>query len=209
MACCDVNGLNRIFSKLPARLAASLYAWRGPSQHTRSFAAELPDPRSKRVLDIGGGLGALSLALLERGAGHVQLVEVSRAFMETAERLAERAGKRERFDFVLGDAATLEALREADIVVLDRVVCCYPEPEALLRRAASLSRSVLAFTFPIETPLTRWTIRCNNNLMRLLRVPYRAFLHDPAVLRKAATSRGHRLADQRRLSDWQLWVFQK
>ncbi len=209
MACCDVNGLNRIFSKLPARLAASLYAWRGPSQHTRSFAAELPDPRSKRVLDIGGGLGALSLALLERGAGHVQLVEVSQAYLREAEKLAERADQRSRLTCLLGDAATLPELAEADIVVLDRVVCCYPDPEALLRRAASLSRSVLAFTFPVETPLTRWTIRCNNNLMRLLRVPYRAFLHDSAVLREAATSRGHRLAAQRRLSGWQLWVFQK
>jgi magnesium-protoporphyrin O-methyltransferase len=209
MTCCDVNGLNRIFSRLPARLAVWLYAWRGPSQHTRSFAAELPDPRGKSVLDIGGGLGALSLALLARGAAYAQLVEVSSAYLQAAETLAGRAGERERFDFVLGDAATLEGLREADIVVLDRVVCCYPEPDVLLRRGASLSRSVLAFTFPVETSLTRLTIRCNNNLMRLLRIPYRAFLHDPVALHEAASSRGHRLVAQRRLSGWQLWVFQR
>jgi hypothetical protein len=38
-------------------------------------------------------------------------------------------------------------LPDADVVTLDRVVCCYPDPEALLGAAAK-TRQVLAFTYP-------------------------------------------------------------
>lgn len=47
------------------------------------------------------------------------------------------------------------ALEPADVVVMHRVVCCYPDPEALVGSAALHARRLLALSFPRDS----WWIR--------------------------------------------------
>lgn len=209
MTCCDVNGLNRVFSGFPVRFEQLLFRWRGPAGHARSFASALPDVKGSKVLDIGGGLGGLGHALLDLGASRVQLVELSQEYLQGARRLAMQTGRSERFEFMHADAARSPAIEEADVVVLDRAVCCYPEAAELLARAASLSRRTLAFTMPRDTASVRLFVNLVNGVTRLLRHPYRVFMHDPELLQRAATSSGHRQVERRRIATWELRVFER
>ncbi len=71
------------------------------------------------------------------------MVEASPSYLKIARReVGSRYGLRPT-DFILGDfAAIAGTLHDADVVTLDRVVCCYPDVEALLRGAGALTVGV-------------------------------------------------------------------
>ncbi len=79
------------------------------------------------------------------------------------------------------------------MVTLDRVVCCDPDAEALLRGAASRTRRLLAFSYPRDR-WYMWILTALENFWRRLRgSPLRTFVHPPermgAVLEAAGLVR--------------------
>ena len=142
------------------------------------------------ILEIGGGIGDIQIHALKRGAAHATNVELSAAYETEAVRLLDEEGLRGRATRVLGVdlAASPEAVEPADVVVLHRVVCCYPDYERLLRAACGRSKRAIVFSHPPYNPMTRVTTRAMNAVYALTRNPYRAFAHSPdamvAVLRR-------------------------
>jgi SAM-dependent methyltransferase len=201
----DVNGLGRLFRGPVVARERRRFERRGLEARQRAL---LREGAPERVLDIGCGVGALGLTCLARGSRHADFVEVSPAYLAAARELAQQRGVMDRATFSPGDALTLE-LAPADLVLLDRVVCCHPEGPALLARAAALSRGALAFSYPapsLPARLGGWLL---NGVMRLLRHPYRFFLHDERALLGAASSSGHRLASSSRHGIWQVRVYRR
>ena len=85
------------------------------------------------ILDIGGGIGVIDQELLKAGAGHATMVDVSHAYLDVAREEARDADLLDRIDFHHGDFVGRAAETEpADIVTLDRVVCCYHDADALV-----------------------------------------------------------------------------
>src|SRR5581483_4319164 len=86
------------------------------------------------------------------------------------DRMAERRGVSDRTTFRVGDGARAE-LPPADVVVLNRVFCCYPDIDALLENSLAAARSVYAFTTPPSTgfagALARLLTRLSNVVYRL------------------------------------------
>ncbi len=82
------------------------------------------------------------------------------------------------------------------MVTLDRVVCCYPDAEALLQKAAGRARQLLAFTYPRDRWYVRTLIVLENLWMRITGKEFRAFVHTPdrmgAVLESAGLVRDTR-----------------
>lgn len=207
MECCDANGLDRLFRGAPVRREAREFARRGPNRRQRAFFEGL-EPTGRRVLDLGCGVGALGLTALGRGAADATFVDVSRDYLRTARELADRFELTPRSSFLLGDALALE-LPEAELVMLDRVVCCHPAGPALLTKAARLSGEALLFSYPRASWYLRLGRALGNALMRLWRHPYRFYLHDERALSAAAESAGHRLVAARRFGVWQLCHYRK
>src|SRR5687768_16657693 len=83
------------------------------------------------LLELGCGSGALMVSLLERGAASADGVDLSPGSIETATRLAEAAGVGDRVKLKVGDGS-VEKVEPHDWVVLDRVICCYPDVERLM-----------------------------------------------------------------------------
>ena len=162
------------------------------------------DAEGRTVLDVGGGFGALSLTLLERGAARASLVEVSRDYLGAARSLAQTRGVAERMNLLQGDFVTVE-VPPADIVLLDRVVCCYPDAAALLTKAARHSEALLIVTYPKPRPLLELFRTLLNTGMKLFRRDYRFYLHDEARILEAATSDGHRKVSHRSLGTLGVW----
>jgi hypothetical protein len=80
------------------------------------------------VLEVGGGVGDIQIELLKRGAARAVNLELSPAYEEEATRLLREAGLEERAERLLHDIAADPAdIVPADVVVLHRVVCCYPD----------------------------------------------------------------------------------
>jgi len=144
------------------------------------------------LLEIGGGIGDLQLEALKRGASHATNVELSSAYEPEATRLLEEAGLRDRVTRVLGVdlAGTPEAVEQADIVVLHRVVCCYPDYSGLLSAAAGRGTRAVVFSHPTYSVVARATARLINAVYSLTRNPYRAFAHDPVAMVDVLRRRG-------------------
>ena len=145
------------------------------------------------VLEIGGGVGEIHIELLKRGAERALNLELSPAYADEAERLLREAGLEERADWRLHDiAASPEVIEPADIVVMNRVVCCYPDYRRLLSSTGEHARRLIVFSYPPDNAVTRLFVATENLIFRLLRKEYRSFAHPPAAMLAVLGDRGLR-----------------
>src|SRR5437899_1408491 len=123
------------------------YQRSGPDVSTQLLLAELRrlPLQGLHLLDVGGGIGVIAAELAGAGLAGVTLADASAEYLEAARRHLASRSAYIPVQIVLGDfAVTAGSLPDADIVTLDRVVCCYPDVEALLRGAAGRSRCGIA-----------------------------------------------------------------
>jgi len=153
------------------------------------------------VLEPGGGIGAIQIELLKAGAARSTVVELSAGYEQAAAELAREAGVAERMERHVGDFA-VDGTESADVVVLHRVVCCYPDYEALLGAAADKAHRTLVYTYPPRNVLTRAGIALLNLWPRLKRSEFRAFVHPPRAMEEVARRHGFEPYARRRGGIW-------
>ena len=137
--------------------------------------------RDRSVLELGSGTGQLSAALLRSGASTVTGVDLSPRSVEAAQERVAREGLAERASFLAGDAAATDLPRH-DVVVLDKVFCCYPDAERLLGASMRAAGTVYGFVLPASEgfrgAMSRVAVWFENAWRALRRVRFRAFVHD-------------------------------
>jgi magnesium-protoporphyrin O-methyltransferase len=162
------------------------------------------------VLEVGGGVGELQIELLKIGAARTVNLEVSPAYEEEATRLLREAGFERRAERRLHDlAADPEAIEPADVVVLHRVVCCYPDYERLLGAAAEHARRLLVFSYPPRNGVSRLLVAAQNLFFKLRRMEFRTFAHPPARMLAVVEERGLRRAYAHHPLVWQIAGFER
>ena len=203
--CCNPRGCDRFFGTRFARRAARRYRRRGLDASARLIVGFLHGRGlvGATVLEIGGGVGGIGLELLERGAGRTVNLELSPAYEQEAARLAAEAGVAGKVERRLQDIALEPAQVEpADIVVLHRVVCCYPDYERLLAAAGAHARRLLVFSHPPRTAFWRAVFGTQNALFRMLRREFRVFAHPPAAMLDVLAREGLHPAAISRSGPW-------
>jgi hypothetical protein len=168
-----------------AKRMAARYRKRGLDKTARRMVELLGQAgvQDATVLEIGGGVGDIHLELLRGGAASATNLELSPAYDAEAARLLAEAGLAHRVQRRLVDiAADPAAVEPADIVVLHRVVCCYPDYVRLLGVAADHTRRHLVFSHPPRNPLSRAVVATQNLLLRLGGREFRVFAHPPAAM---------------------------
>jgi SAM-dependent methyltransferase len=179
--CCasffDAN--QRKFSDAVARRDLERYRTRGPDQTTGLLRdAILAAGHPTTVLDVGAGIGALSFELLAAGVERATAVDAAPAYLAAAREEAGRRNVSHRLDLVNGDfVSVVEDLMQADVVTMDRVVCCYPAYQPLLEAALRRSRRLLAFSYPRDRWYVRAAVGVQNLVRALFRDPFRGFVH--------------------------------
>ena len=213
MNCClHCEDSRSIFGPDRARADLRRYRRKGPDPSTRLILEELRrlPLEGTTVLDVGGGIGVLGLELLAAGAQRIVEVEASNAALQVSQQQFSERGWGDRVRAVLGDFATLgERTEVADLVTLDRVVCCYPDYEALLGRACDHARKVLALSFPRNRWYVRGSIMLENLWRRLTGNSFRAFVHSPERLAAVMEGSGLRRVAQRGTAVWLVEVYRR
>ena len=198
--CCARHGQEKLFGERFARRTARRYRRKGPDAMARALArrASTRGLEGATVLEIGGGIGQVLLELLKGGAEAGEVVELVPSYAEHADALAAEAGFPERAAFRTADlVADPSARRPADIVVLNKVVCCTPDGVELAGIAASLARRTLVLSFPRDVWWARGFFAAGNTFFRLRGQSFRAFVHSPEALGQAAEAHGLTLASER------------
>jgi len=200
--CCKPEAYERLFGARQARLDARRYRKRGLGGTSRDLVQLAGDVSGATVLEVGGGVGAIELELLGAGADRATNVELSGEYEEEAATLLAERGLAERVDRRVADFVT-EPVEPHDVVVMHRVVCCYPDVDLLVGAAAAHTRRRLLLTYPRERPWTRVGIRAINLFLRISGSDFRAFVHPVARMKAAAQREG--LALERRERPGLIW----
>lgn len=182
MTCCHCQGVARMFDEKMARRQLRHYRRKGPGKGTRELidAVAGEGVEGRTFIDIGGGVGAIQHGLMERGAAGGTSADASPAYLAAARSEAEARGYAGRIRYVEGDfVERASEVVAADLVTLDRVVCCYPDMPALVGAAARLTRRTLGLVMPRGTRFIRWGVAIVNLFQRLRRHPFRVYVHDP------------------------------
>jgi 2-polyprenyl-3-methyl-5-hydroxy-6-metoxy-1,4-benzoquinol methylase len=157
------------------------------------------------VLEVGGGVGDVQIELLKRGAARAVNLELSSAYEEEAGRLLREAGLEGRAERRLHDIAVdREGVEPADVVVLHRVVCCYPDYERLLGAVADRARRLVVFSYPRRNAVSRLFVAGQGLIFKLLRKEFRTFAHSPSAMLAVLGERGLRRTFAHRGLVWQV-----
>jgi hypothetical protein len=192
--CCSPKGYRWVFSERSARAEAKRYRRKGLDSTSRRIVDFLvaQGVEDRTVLEVGGGIGAIQIELLKAGASRATSVELTPTYEDEARGLLEEAGLADRVDRKLMDfAQEAGQVAPADVVIMNRVICCYPDMPRLAGAAAGHARQVLVMSYPRYMWWTRIGLGMGNAMLRLLRREFHIFVHRPD--RIIATSRAQGL----------------
>ena len=205
--CCDPRGCDRMFGARFAKRMAARYRRRGldPTAQAIVDLVTQGGVQGATVLEVGGGVGEIQLELLRRGAASATNLELSPGYEPEAAALIEYAGLGGRVHRRVIDIATdPDAVEPADIVVLHRVVCCYPDVTKLLGAAADHARSQLVFSHPPRNAVSRAVVATQNLLFRALGRDFRTFAHPPDAMLAVLAEHGLQLRAAHSGRVWQV-----
>lgn len=210
--CCDRTIYDDQFDARRAAQKVREYRRDGPKGWTARLISGLAEGgvAGRTVLDIGAGVGAVHLALLAAGAASAVDVDASGPYLAAAREEAERQGFAQRVTYRKGDAVRLAAeLAPADLVALDRVVCCYPDMEALVRVAADRTRRRLGMVLPRDLGLVRAGVAIANGWGALTRNPFRVHVYRTDDVIAVATASGLMPRAVYRGRLWQILILER
>lgn len=211
---CPSDG--RIARFFDARLAERLAKCQDPglvavSERLRDALLSL-DPTARTLLELGCGRGGLLLQLVWAGAARATGVDLSPASVDQARRQFERAQLSERVQFSVGDAARV-VLEPHDWVILDRVICCYPDADRLLANTLPAATHIYAFTVPtsrgwrgVAARLDSWLENAWNTLRGR---PCPGYVHDLDLIEQRLAAAGFRLRHSERRRLWHIAVYER
>ena len=212
MKCCSqCDGIERLFDSRLAADELKEYRKNGPADTTRMLIDTLKQQgvTGLSLLDIGGGVGAIQHHLAQAGASHVTHVDASTAYLGAAQEEAKRLGHFDRVTYQHGDFVALAPqIEPADIVTLDRVICCYPDMAALVGLSAARAKRFYGLVFPQDALWMKLARGPFNAFFWLQRNPFRFFVHPTAAVEAVIQQAGLKpLWTQRAGLLWQVRVY--
>lgn len=210
MNCPNCQGYERVFDPRTADRELRDYHTRGPSKTTRLLiqAFKSAGIDGLTLLDIGGGVGAIQHELLKEGASSAVAVDASWAYLQAARQEAERQGHAQRITYQHGNFVDLAPqLPPADLVTLDKVICCYPDMRGLVGLSSARARKLYGVVFPRDTWWIRLGFRVGNFLLWLQRSPFRIFVHPTQAVEAVVRANGLERRFYRKTFVWQVIVY--
>jgi SAM-dependent methyltransferase len=207
---CGCDPFTEMFDARTAEADLERYRRKGPDGTTRRLLDMLQAAgvRDASVLDIGAGVGAIDHELLAAGAREAVLVDGSTAYQAAARAEAASRGTSDRLTFLEGDFVALaDRVEAADVVTLDRVVCCYPDVERLVLASATRARRLYGLVLPRDRLLIRIALAIANGWYRLRGRAYRAYAHPNARVDALAASAGLRPEQESSTFFWRVVVY--
>ena len=208
---CQCQGIEQQFDRRHVAGKLERYRRRGSAASTRQLvdALEALGIDGMTLLDIGGGVGAIQHELLRAGVREAVSIEASKAYVEAAGVESERLGLGDRIVQLPGDFVDLaDQLADADVVTLDRVICCYDDMERLVGLSVERTRRFYGVVYPRDT----WWVRAGmaiwyNARYRLRRNPMRNFIYRTTAVEATIRRHGFERLYHRKMGAWQVAVF--
>lgn len=209
--CCNPSGYEQLFSSREAQKSLRLYDKNGLNKMAMRMVDYLKRRGldGHRIIEVGGGIGAVQVELLKAGAASAVNVELSNGYQEVAAQLVLREALEGRVEQRIGDFTEIAKGMEADAVIMNRVICCYPHMERLMNAALAASRKFVAATFPRDRMMFHVYVGLEDLYNRMRGVDFRAYIHPPRAILDTARRAGFDVAFSERDFMWHGVVFEK
>src|SRR5258708_31752626 len=149
--CCSPKGCRWVLSGRAGLREAKRYRRKGLDSTSRRIVefVKRQGVENRTVLEVGGGIGAIQIELLKAGASRATSIELTPTYEQVAGELLKEAGLQDRADRKVMDFvdASVE-LEPADVVIMNRVICCYHDMPRLASAAADRTRELLVMSYP-------------------------------------------------------------
>jgi len=212
-SCCSTYGnvAGAHFDEKIAKRDLENYRQKGPGPTARLLRDLLGETGAIEgtLLDVGSGIGGLSFELLDRGVERAIAVDASAAYLAAAAQEATRRDRLRAVEFRHGDFLDVASMiQTATIVTMDRVICCYPAFELLLKQALGHAERCFVYSYPKDVWYVRAAIAVENGIRRLKHNPFRAFVHPVDRMTQIIERGGFRLAARRQTWQWsaEVWI---
>jgi len=216
MSCAQCQGIEHQFGSAAVRRKLRQYRRRGPDKTTRLLieavraALVASDVQDATLLDIGAGLGAIHHALLDGRVTRAVHIDASEAQLAAAREETERRGHGGRVEFLHGNFVDMApGIPPADIVTLDRVICCYDDMPGLVSRSVQKATRWYGAVYPRDVAWMRIAIAGLNVFERVKRSTFRVFLHDPQAIDAELRAAGLTRLSVRETLGWQVVVYRR
>lgn len=205
MCCCPHSrSTSRLFSRF-ARRYRRRFEKKGLEASERQLVEGLERAGigNASLLEVGSGVGYLHQYLLQRSAATAVGVDLAPKMIEEAEALARKNGLTERTRYRVGDFVdSAESFEPADVAILDKVICCYPDAERMVQTSLAKAKRVYAYTIPRDRWYTRAGAALSALALRLIRSDYRPYVHDPRQIEAWVTAAGFTKRYENRTLIW-------
>ncbi len=164
----------------------------------------------KSLLEIGGGIGSLLFALLKGGVDRVTDIDGSTAYIDVTRQEAAKLGYAGNIDFIHGDFLDHhEKAPVSDIVVLNRVICCYPDMHGLVSRSLDKTKELYGIVYPKDNWLAYLLTPLANLYFKLQRNPFRTFLHPTREVHQLILDHGFEMISRSTTMVWQVCLYRR
>jgi len=212
MDCCETGNIYDLTGTKVAAHDLKRYRKNGPDRTTKLLldALKNQDVEGMSLLDIGGGVGTIQHELLKAGVESVVSVEPSEAYNEAAAKEAKRQGHRERISQLAGDFVELaNETPRSDIVILDRVICCYTNMLSLVSQSSARAKHFYGVVYPRDHFLGKILLVLANFFYWLMRSAYREILHSPTEVDRLIRKAGLKPFFDQETMIWKVVVYRR
>jgi magnesium-protoporphyrin O-methyltransferase len=212
MTCGHCCGADQLFDLKGAQKEMKKYRKKGPGKSTKTLIETLfsRNTENKTLLDVGGGIGALQWYFLENGGLYTKGVDASRGYLHVAGQYAKEKGWKEQTSFLFGDLVNhAKNLTAYDFVTLDKVICCYPDYEALLTSSLEKCTGTIGVVYPLGGLLPKLLIQFNRLYFYITKNPFRTYIHSPKAIREFINSHGFTMVSKKISFPWHVQVYQR
>jgi magnesium-protoporphyrin O-methyltransferase len=139
-------------------------------------------------------------------------IDASSAYIEAAQEEARRQGHQGRVSYQFGNFVDLaKDLNSADIVTLDRVICCYHDAVSLVGMSGKLANSYYGIVYPRDTWWVKLGWKLTSTLlglvMRISHNPFLSYIHASREVTSILTDMGFQVRFHSTRGPWQIVVF--
>ena len=216
MDCCQCQGIERFFDKKVAAKDLKRYRKKGTTGTTRTLieALKAEGLEGLTLIDIGGGIGVIQHELMDAGVASATNVDASSAYVETAREEAKRRGYADRVTYHHGNFVEMASeLAPADVVTLDKVICCYHDMDGLVGASSKLAGKLYGVIYPRDTWWVKLIFRTAYSVARLYflikRNPFCVYLHSTQAVDALVRSNGLKQLSYKASGIWQVVVYSR
>ena len=213
MTCCGhCRDAGDFFNDKTSKRDLRRFNRRGPAKPTRLLIESIArhDIRGHTLLDVGGGIGAIQLELFKKGLSSSINVDASHAYQSVSNKAVEATGNSDKAVYHFGDFTDLaDNLPMADVVTLDKVICCYPDVNKLLHKSLNKTERIYALVFPRVTIIAKAAFLLGNLWFRIRKSNFRTYLHPVREVVSLIRSHGFERQTHRKTFFWHIMTFER